>query len=214
MIYCYIRKSTDEQSYKRQYHILKEKGYINGINCIFKEETYTGKTLKRPVLDELLKELKENDTIVVESLSRFSRGGLYKTIEIIKDLVEKRKINVIILKENLNLIAGKDMDASTKMLLGIFSILAEFERDLLSERTKEGLKATDKKIGRPTKNDISIKNFINVLELQINDNLSLRTSCKKAKYPLSTYILKQKELREKYKIQDKKELLKVLKGVI
>ena len=214
MIYCYIRKSTDEQSYKRQYHILNEKGYINGTNCIFKEETYTGKTLKRPVLDNLLKEIKENDTIVVESLSRFSRGGLYKTIEIIKDLVEKRKINVIILKENLNLIAGKDMDASTKMLLGIFSILAEFERDLLSERTKEGLKATNKKVGRPTNNDISINNFINVLELQINDNLSLRTSCKKAKYPLSTYILKQKELREKYKIQDKKELLKVLKGVI
>ena len=57
------------------------------------------------------------------------------------------------------------MDASTKLLLNIFSILAEFERDLLSERTKEGLKAVKNrgvKLGRPTKytiNDFKTNSF-------------------------------------------------------
>lgn len=213
MIYCYIRKSTDKQSYERQYLILKEKGYINGVNCTYKEETYTGRSLKRPIFNEILTNIKENDTIVVESLSRFSRGGLYQTVDLIKNLVEKRKINIIILKENFNLRGGANMDASTKLLLGIFSILSEFERDLLSERTIEGLKATDKKIGRPTKNDISMKNFINTLNLQVYNNESVRVSCRHTKFPVSTFIAKLKENKDKYNIVDKKELLNKLKEV-
>lgn len=211
MYYCYIRKSTDTQSYARQYLILKEKGYINGVNCIYKEETYTGKSLKRPVLDELLANIKENDTIVVEALSRFSRGGLYQTVELLKNLVEKRRINVIILKENFNLRAGANMDASTKLLLGIFSILSEFERDLLSERTKEGMKATKKQVGRPTTNNITLDNFVKTLELQVNNKESVRVSCKHTKYPVSTFILRQKEYKEKYNISDKERLLSQLK---
>ena len=211
MIYCYIRKSTDGQQYDRQINILKEKGYINGVNCSYIMETYTGKTTRRPELDRLINTLKENDTIIIESLSRLSRSGFYNTIELIKKLVENKKINMIILKENITLNAGENMDASTKLLLNIFSILAEFERDLLSERTKEGLQARKKegvKLGRPT--NYTIKDFIKTLELNAN-GLSVNESIKMTKYPKSSFIKKLSVLRLKYNIHDKKELIKTLK---
>ena len=211
MIYCYIRKSTDTQQYDRQINILKEKGYINGVNCSYIFETYTGKTTRRPVLDNLINTIKENDTLIIESLSRLSRSGFYNTIELIKNLVEKKQINITILKENIHLIAGENMDASTKLLLNIFSILAEFERDLLSERTKEGLKAVKKrgvKLGRPTK--YTIKDFIYTLELNAN-GLSVNNAIKMTKYPKSSFIKQLSMLRYKYNIQDKKKLVNILK---
>lgn len=92
MVYCYIRISTDKQEFDRQFEILKERGYINGVNCVFVEEVFTGTTNKRPEFSNLLKNLKEGDTLVVESLSRLSRGGVVKTLELISDLVQNKKL--------------------------------------------------------------------------------------------------------------------------
>ena len=58
MIYCYIRVSTDKQDYLRQENMLKEKNYINGVNCEYLTETGTGATLKgRPILQDLLNKI-------------------------------------------------------------------------------------------------------------------------------------------------------------
>lgn len=211
LTYCYIRKSTDKQTYERQYYVLKERGYINGVNCTYVEETYTGRTIKRPIFDKLLKNCKENDTIVVESLTRLSRGGLYQTVELVKNIVEKKKINLVVLKENLTFNAGKNMDSITKLILGIFSIVAEFERDQTSERTKEYLQGAKKNgtiLGRRT--NFTFTDFIETLEYNAN-GLSVNESIKITKYPKSTFILRLKESREKYKIEDKKELLELLR---
>ena len=208
MIYCYIRKSRQTQLYQRQLNIMKEKGYINNVNCKYILETYTGRTKHRPELDNLLNILQVNDTIIIESLSRLSRGGITTTFDLINDLIYNKKVNVIILKENFTLKGGENIDANTKLLLGIFAIMSEFERDLLSERTKEGLLATTKKLGRPT--NYTIKDFINTLDLNAK-GLSVNNSIKITKYPKSTFIKKLSMLRLKYNIQDKKELLQILK---
>ena len=128
--------------------------------------------------------------------------------ELINQLLYDKKVNVIILKEGFNLKGGENMDASTKLLLGIFATVSEFERDLLSERTKEGMKATKKKVGRPTQ--YNIKDFINTLDLNAN-GLSVNESIKLTKYPKSSFIKNLSMLRLKYNIQDKKELVKTLK---
>ena len=141
--YCYIRISTDKQENDRQVQIFKDKGYINGVNCEYIEETFTGTKTKRPEFDKLIKKMEKGDTLVCESLSRLSRGGVIKTLDLITEFIQKKQINVIILKENFNLLAGEKPDANTNLLLGIFSVLGQFERDLISERTKEGLKAQD-----------------------------------------------------------------------
>ena len=136
--YCYIRISTDKQEYDRQIQIFKDKGYINSVNSEYIEETFTGTKTKRPEFDKLIKKMKKGDTLVCESLSRLSRGGVIKTLDLITEFIQKKQINVIILKENFYLQAGEKPDANTNLLLGIFSVLGQFERDLRSERTKEG----------------------------------------------------------------------------
>ena len=150
--YCYIRISTDKQEYNRQVQIFKDKGYINDVNCEYIEETFTGTKTKRPEFDKLIKKMEKGDTLICESLSRLSRGGVIKTLDLITEFIQKKQINVIILKENFNLLAGEKPDANTNLLLGIFSVLGQFERDLISERTKEGLKAVKTKgtrLGKP-----------------------------------------------------------------
>ena len=166
MIYCYIRVSTTKQEYDRQVKILKDNGYIDGVNCQYIEETFTGKTTKRPIYEELTQKLEKDDTLIVESLPRLSRAGIVKTLEEISELVQKKKVNVVILKENFNLKAGEKPDANTNMLLGIFSVLAQFERDLISERTKETMAAISSSIAATSQND-SVQTLKNLMLLYL-----------------------------------------------
>ena len=72
--HLYIRVSTNKQDFDRQYFILNENGY-NKSNSGSHTETYSGKTINdRPVLSSLLSEVKANDIIVIESLSRLARS--------------------------------------------------------------------------------------------------------------------------------------------
>ena len=120
--YCVIRVSTDYQTYERQAEILEKNGYINGVNCKYIEETFTGKTTKRPIFDNLIKNIiKENDTIVATELSRLSRS-VSDFNELIETLIYKKHVNVIILKENMNLKANGKMDAMTKLILNIYNM--------------------------------------------------------------------------------------------
>lgn len=188
--YCYIRISTDKQEYNRQVQIFKDKGYINGVNCEYIEETFTGTKTKRPEFDKLIKKMEKGDTLVCESLSRLSRGGVIKTLDLITEFIQKKQINVIILKENFNLLAGEKPDANTNLLLGIFSVLGQFERDLISERTKEGLKAVKTKgtrLGKPKGKYNTKENFINTLEKIINENIGQAKACLWTRYPSKSF---------------------------
>lgn len=220
MKYCYIRVSTDKQEYSRQVSIFKNAGYIDGTNCKYVEETFTGKRIKRPVYDELIKQIKKDDTLIVESLTRLSRAGIVKTLEEVSELVQKKQINVIILKENFNLKAGEKPDANTTMLLGIFSVLAQFERDLISERTKETMQAlketgtkSGRPIGRPTKKSSNDINLLNTLKLMTNGE-SYREASYKTNFPLSTLQYRIKQLKEKYKTNDIETIVKHLESEV
>ncbi len=218
MKYCYIRVSTNKQEYERQLKILQDNGYIDGINCKYIEETFTGKTTKRPIYDELVNKLEKNDTLIVESLTRLSRAGIVKTLEEVSHLVQDKKINVTIIKENFNLKAGEKPDANTNMLLGIFSVLGQFERDLISERTKEALQAkkingtkSGRPIGRPTKKSSNDENLKDTIKLMTNGE-SYRGASYKTGFPIGTLQLRIKQLKEKYNTNDLKEILKNLES--
>ena len=218
-IYCYIRISTDKQDYIRQKNILEEKGYIDNNNCIYLSETYTGKSLSRPILDGLINnKIIEGDTIIVESLTRLSRGGLTKTLDIISDLILKKKVNVYILKEGFYLNAGKELDANTKLLLGIFAVLAQFERDLISERTKDSLRAkkilgtnTGNPIGHPRTKKSNQSNFIKTLELIINNNIGQGKASIRTGFPRDTFTRDIKKCYEKYNTKNYKDILKYVR---
>ncbi len=136
----YARVSTAEQYLRMQEDALKSAG------C---EEIYTdvisGVKSHRPGLDEALNYLREGDTLVVWKLDRLGRS-IQHLIHTITYLLDK-KIGFKSLQENI--------DTSTsggKLIFHIFSALAEFERDLIQERTQAGLKAArarGKMGGRP-----------------------------------------------------------------
>lgn len=132
MKYGYARVSTysqkkDGNSLEHQENKLLEEG----CEKIF-VDAYTGtKTTERPKFQKMLKQLKAGDMLVVTKLDRFSRSAS-DGIKLIDDLLEKG-IKVYILNMGL-------MDNSTtgKLIRNIFLCFAEFERDMIVERTKEG----------------------------------------------------------------------------
>ena len=212
--YCYIRVSCEKQEYDRQIQILKDKGFIDGINCEFVEETFTGTKTKRPKFDEMIKKMEKGDTLVCESLSRLSRGGVIKTLDLITDFIQKKQINVTILKEGFYLQAGEKPDANTNLLLGIFSVLGQFERDLTSERTREGLKATKKKgtkLGKPRSRFSTKENFIKTLEYIIDNKVGQSKATLICRYPKDTFQKDIKKCYEKYNTKDYKTILENIK---
>ena len=96
----------------------------------------------------MLGTLAVGDRLVVSELSRLGRS-LSQVIQIVDDLV-KRKVRFIAIKEAIRFEGKQDMQ--TKVMVALFGLFAEVERDLISERTKEGLAAARAKgrlLGRP-----------------------------------------------------------------
>ena len=137
-VYAYIRVSTDKQEYDRQINILKDY-YIDETF----EEKISGTKKDRPQLNQMLNQLQEGDVIIVESWSRLGRS-LSNLVELVNDL-ENKGVTLLSTKEG----TYNPNDPQSKLMFNIFASLAEFERDLLSQRTKEGLKASKNKGGRP-----------------------------------------------------------------
>ena len=214
MKYCYIRVSRDSQEFDRQIQIFKDRGYIDGENCTYVEEKYTGTRINRPEFSHLLDVMKEGDTLIVESLSRLSRGGVVKTLELITNLVQERKLNIVIFKEGFELRAGEQPNSTTSLLLGIFSVLGQFERDLISERTIEGLNAvreSGKKLGRAYGEKSTKENFMNVLAYMIDNSCGMRYTCKLFDMPLVSFERKIQECYARYNTKDYREILAKLK---
>lgn len=146
----YIRVSTDKQNVTNQEHsiLLYCRDRKMDVDDWYKVEMSSRKTTKQRRIDELLENLKRGDTLVVSELSRLARS--VGQIAIIVDTLLDNEVRVICIKENMELNGTKDIQ--TKVMITMFSLFAEIERDLISERTKEGLKrarAQGKLIGRP-----------------------------------------------------------------
>jgi DNA invertase Pin-like site-specific DNA recombinase len=99
-------------------------------------------------IEELLGTLATGDRLVVSELSRLGRS-LSQVIQIVDELV-KRKIRFIAIKEAIRFEGKQDMQ--TKVMVALFGLFTEVERDLISERTKEGMaaaRARGRLLGRP-----------------------------------------------------------------
>jgi DNA invertase Pin-like site-specific DNA recombinase len=102
----------------------------------------------RRQIDELLGALAAGDRLVVSELSRLGRS-LGQVIQLVDELV-KRQVRFTAIKEGIRF-EGKQ-DLQTKVMVALFGLFAEVERDLISERTKEGLaavRAQGRLLGRP-----------------------------------------------------------------
>ena len=125
----YARVSTREQNLDMQIFALEDAG----CEKIY-EEVVSGAKADRPVLNNLIKQLREGDVIVVWKLDRLGRS--------LKHLVE---LVHILIQRNIGLCSLNDpIDTTTpqgRLIFNIFASLAEFERDIIKERTNAGLSA-------------------------------------------------------------------------
>ncbi|GAB3308665.1 MULTISPECIES: recombinase family protein [Hymenobacter] len=80
------------------------------------------------------------DTVIVSELSRLGRS-LREVLGLIEELIHQKRCRLILVKQGLDLDPQNHRDMTHKILLTIFAMLAELERDFVSERTKEGLRA-------------------------------------------------------------------------
>lgn len=148
MIYAYIRVSSDKQTVKnQQFEILK---YADSqkltIDLWIKETISSKKKLSDRALSKVLMKLQENDILIVSELSRLGRN-LMEVMSILHDCMEK-DAKVFAIKEGYEL--GNNI--SSKVLAFAFSLSAEIEHNLISQRTKEALarkKSEGMKLGRP-----------------------------------------------------------------
>ncbi|WP_323839596.1 MULTISPECIES: recombinase family protein [Photorhabdus] len=132
--YTRVSKSDGSQVQDLQLDALLAAG-VNKEN-IYQDEI-SGKSDKRPGLDACLKALRPGDVLMVWKLDRLGRS-LKHLVNTIHDLAD-RKIGFKVLTGQ-----GAEIDTTTasgKLVFGIFAALAEFERELISERTKAGLAA-------------------------------------------------------------------------
>lgn len=136
----YVRVSTKEQGFDLQIDALQK----SGCEEIYKEVA-SGASSERPVLDELKQQLRSGDILVIWKLDRLGRS-LKHLVELVGELMDK----------DVGLKSLNDpIDTTTphgRLIFNIFASLAEFELDIIRERTQAGLKAArarGRKGGRP-----------------------------------------------------------------
>lgn len=135
----YIRVSSTDQNTSRQLAGLE-------LDKFFTEKA-SAKDVNRPILQECLSYLRQGDTLHVHSIDRLCRN-LINCQQIVDDLTEQG-ISIQFHKENLTF--SGEADPMSKLMLQMMGAFAEFERNLIRERQKEGILAArkaGKQIGR------------------------------------------------------------------
>ncbi|MCY6354819.1 recombinase family protein [Clostridium sp. ZS2-4] len=185
MLIGYARVSTQDQNLELQNDALEK----SGCKKIFTDVASGAKT-ERKGLDEALAYLREGDILVVWKLDRLGRS-LKHLIEVVNDLIEKN-IGFQSLQEKID-----TTTSGGKLIFHIFASLAEFERDIIKERTNAGLKAARARGrvgGRPKVMD---SKKISMAKALVNDpNNSINDICETLNVSRATlyrYLKKSKE---------------------
>ena len=123
----YVRVSSYDQNAERQLEHLD-------VDRVFTDKA-SGKDTQRPQLQALLAYAREGDTMVVHSMDRLARN-----VDDLRRIVQnenKRGVNVQFVKENLTF-TGEDSPMAN-LMLSVLGAVAQFERDLIRERQREGI---------------------------------------------------------------------------
>ncbi len=143
----YVRVSTEGQNTARQEELMKElkaeKVYIDRTS---------GKSADRPELQKMMNFVREGDSVIVESISRFARNT--KDLLELTEQLNNKQVQFISMKESID-----TKTAAGKFMLTIFGAVAELEREYIKERQREGIeiaKEQGKYKGRPEK---KLENF-------------------------------------------------------
>ncbi|MDT2885382.1 recombinase family protein [Lactococcus lactis] len=146
MRYAYIRVSTDKQTTENQRTLIESRGFKID-EWLVDEATHGTDDWKIRSIEKAVTESKEGDEIVVAELSRLGRS-LSNVLELVEKC-RKKEVVIICIREGIEL---RDDNPITKLLISILGSLAEMERNLIAQRTKDALarkKAEGIILGRP-----------------------------------------------------------------
>lgn len=178
----YIRVSTDEQNPARQEALMEELG----VEKVFPEKI-SGKNTDRPELKKMMAFLREGDTLIVESFSRFARNA-----RDLLNLVEELRIKgvkFVSKKENID-----TSTATGRFLLTVLAAISQLERESILERQKEGIaiaKAAGKYTGRKRK---EINNFDKVYKDWKNGSITATKAYEKLGISKKTFYNRVREM--------------------
>lgn len=134
----YTRVSTEDQNLDMQRQAIEKYAMDQGLECVIYEEKISSRKKERPELQHALKAAARGDRFVVYKLDRLARSTkeLYELTEQMKE----RGVDFVSINDSF--------DSSTptgKAMFGMLAVFAEFERDIIQQRTKAGLEAARKR---------------------------------------------------------------------
>src|SRR5690606_36327582 len=178
--------STKDQNLARQYELMKKMG----VEKIF-EEKVSGKAdiTQRPQLEALMNIVREGDTAIVESISRFGRN-IRHFLELF-DMLQEKKVNFVSIKESFDTSTPSD-----RITVFIFAALAELEREYIRDRQAEGIeiaKAEGRFTGRPLK---PLENFEKVYFDWKDKKISAAKAAMKLGIARSTFYRRVKQFED------------------
>ena len=157
MVFQYIRVSSSQQTVLHQQEEISRYCSLNNleIDRTIEIEISSRKDTRKRKIDDLLEQLKSDTDkltiLVITELSRLGRNT-GEVINLISTILDIGGVEIRILKQNLTLKSDSKNDPMGKMMITILSMFAEFERDMISSRTREslqGLKDSGIKLGKP-----------------------------------------------------------------
>jgi len=181
MLIGYARVSTYDQNLDRQIDALVTSRV--DIRNIYKEKI-TGTIKDRPELNKMINDLKIGDVIIICDLTRLSRST--KDLISLSESITNKGVELISLKEKID-----TTTATGKAMFGMLAVMAQFERDIISERTKEGLssaRARGRKGGRPKVNYKDIDRALKLYDSKEYSVFEICDMCKVSKNTLYNYI--------------------------
>lgn len=196
MNYGYARVSTREQKEERQLVALKKFGVED--RCIFVDKQ-SGKDFNRKNYRKLLKQMKEEDTLVIKSIDRLGRN-YDEILEQWRKITKEKNVAIVVLDMPL-LDTRKSRDLTGTLIadivLQLLSYVAQTEREFIKQRQAEGIAIAMEngvKFGRKPKE--KPKDFVKVLDLWRENKISARDAGKKLGITHQTFLRWAKEYEE------------------
>ncbi|MDZ4417312.1 recombinase family protein [Bacillus cereus] len=200
-IYGYARVSTKQQDLIRQIDMLQN------YNCIeILTEKMTGTKSDRPELNRLKDKIRNGDTLVVESFSRLGRST--KDLIELVEYFENKGVKLISIKEQF--------DTNTpqgKLMLTVFQAFSQFERDLIAQRTQEGLesaRARGRVGGRPRVKNSFIERALKLYDSKEYSIQEIVNMTGISQATLYRYIRKNKQTEKDEKTKELTAIIRML----
>lgn len=190
----YARVSTNGQELQTQIETLKDEG----CEKIYTEKVTGTSTAQREQLKEMLEHVRAGDTVIVTKIDRLARS-IIDLNKIVKEITEKGA-GIRFISENIEFKPQGQGNSIQALLFNVLGSFAQFERDLIVERTTEGrerAKREGKHMGRPSRPKKDIERALALYFDRENNGMSVKDIVKLTGVPRSTIYHKARQRHTK-----------------